>query len=41
MTNSEKVTKIAEILKNRFPNLTVMETITIALSILDALKDNE
>ena len=37
MTNSEKVTAIAKILKIRFPNLTVEETIDLSFKILEAL----
>jgi len=37
MTNSEKVTAVAKILKLRFPNLTVEETIELSFKIIDAL----
>jgi hypothetical protein len=37
MTQAQKITLIAEVLKKRFPNLTVTETIDIAFKILEAV----
>jgi hypothetical protein len=39
MTQSEKVKLVAKILKTRFPNLTVEETIDIAFKIVEALDE--
>lgn len=38
MTNSEKVKAVAAILKKRFGNLTVEETIELAFQIVEALE---
>lgn len=38
MSKGEQLKTIAAILKKRFPNLTVAETIDLALSIVDALE---
>lgn len=38
MTQSEKVTKVAKILKIRFPNLTVEETISLSFQIIEAIE---
>ena len=37
MTSTEKLKRIAKILKLRFPNLTTDETIDLAVKILDSL----
>jgi hypothetical protein len=39
MTQAEKVTKIAEILKRRFPNLNALELIDIAYKILVGIEE--
>jgi hypothetical protein len=39
MTQHEKVKRVAEILKTRFPNLTVSETIDIAFKIVEAIDE--
>jgi hypothetical protein len=39
MMDSEKVKKIAKILKKRFPNLTTEETIHIAFQILEVTNE--
>jgi len=39
MTQHEKVKRVAQILKERFPNLTVAETIDIAFKIVEALDE--
>ena len=39
MTESQKVTKVAEILKKRFPKLLPLDTVDLAIEIVNALKD--
>ena len=39
MTLSEKVRKVAEILKQRFPNLTTEDTIDLAFRIVDSINE--
>lgn len=41
MTQSEKVKRVAELLKLRFPNLTIIETIDLAFQIVEALDKEE
>jgi hypothetical protein len=38
MTQSEKVTAVCKILKNRFPNLTVEDTVNLAFKIIEAIE---
>lgn len=40
MTYSEKVTAVAKVLKTRFPNLTVEETIKLAFAIIEVISEN-
>jgi len=39
MTTSQKITAISRILKKRFPNLSVEETISLASEILEAIEN--
>jgi hypothetical protein len=39
IAQNEKVKRIAEILKKRFPNLTAIELINMAYSILEAIEN--
>jgi hypothetical protein len=39
MTMSEKVKKVGEILKKRFPNLSVSELVDLAFKIVEAIND--
>ena len=41
MTQQEKVKRIAQIIKARFPNLTVAETIDLAFTIAEAVNDEK
>lgn len=39
MTEPERVKAIAKILKDKFTNLSVLDTVDLAFKILDAIKD--
>lgn len=41
LKQSDKVTRIAEILKKKFTNLTAIELINLAYAILEAIEENE
>jgi len=41
MTLSEKVRKVGEILKARFPNLTVTEVVDLAFKIVEAINEDK